>query len=81
MRGQHYQAKHVGIDAIFFESNESMLMGVAAMLCGTALLHLVLIRMVRKRKHQKDPTEVSGDVGSRMTHPPVFFRVPYQEHA
>lgn len=39
----------MGIDATFLQANQSILLGAAALLCGVALLHLVIMRMLRKR--------------------------------
>lgn len=40
----------MGIDATFLQANQPVLLGVAALLCGVALLHLVIIRTLRKRQ-------------------------------
>ncbi len=46
----------MGIDATFFQANQALLMGAAALLCGAALLHLVMIRMIRRRGQAQDQT-------------------------
>lgn len=64
----------MGLDAIFFETNEAMLVSVAAMLCGIALLHLVMIRMIRKRSHRDHRRNFSGGKRFHAAQPPVFSR-------
>ena len=40
----------MGIDATFLQANQPILLGAAGLLCGVALLHLVIMRMLRKRE-------------------------------
>ncbi len=39
-----------GIDAAFIQANQTIMVGAAGLLCGAALLHLILIRTIRQRK-------------------------------
>jgi len=39
------------IGARFIAANDTILIGVAANLCGLALLHLVMVRTVRRRRY------------------------------